>query len=88
MYPVIEEDNSDDEEQQKISHAMKEKRLGPIANVKAAKQKRKVSDKRKTANTDDTGGLGRSTTADGSSFKQDDTPTVKLTKELLLAFEE
>ena len=88
MYPVIEEDNSDDEEQHKISLEMQNRRLGPIANVKGAKQKRKASDKRKTQNTEDTGGLAGATTADGSSMRLDDTPTVKLTKELLLAFEE
>ena len=48
MYPVIEEDNSDDEEQIRISDRMQEKRLGPIANMKGAQQKRKASDKRKT----------------------------------------
>ena len=67
---------------------MYDRRLGPIANAKAAKQKRKASDKRKTQNTEDTAGLGGATTADGSSSKPDDTPTIKLTKDLLIAFEE
>ena len=57
------------------------------------KQKRKVSvGKRKTQNTkdtEDTSGVKLESTAAGSSsIKEDVLPTVKLTKELLLAFEE